>query len=66
MHYIDQEQINTDAKKGILASAGLSPVSKAWKTAIQDTFVSNKAHLGLNIAPVGTAGTCSDSGIIGG
>jgi ABC-type phosphate transport system substrate-binding protein len=66
MHYIDQELINTDAKKGILASAGLSPVSKPWKVAIANTFVSNRVNLGLNIAPVGAAGTCSGAGIVGG
>jgi len=66
MRYIDLQAINTDPKKGILASAGLSPVPKAWKTAIEETFVTNSQNLGLNIVKVGTAGTCSGAGIVGG
>lgn len=66
MGYIDYQPINTDAKKGILASAGLSPLSKAWRAAIQGTFIRNQDGLGLNVAPVGAAGTCSGSGIVGG
>jgi len=66
MRYVDLKPINTDNKKGILASAGLSPMAKAWRTAIEETFVSNSDGLGLNIVKVGTAGTCSGAGIIGG
>jgi hypothetical protein len=64
--YITNEAINFDPKKGILASAGLSPLSKAWRTAIEEAFITNKDKLGLQIEPVGGAGTCSQSGIIGG
>lgn len=66
MRYIDEQPINTDNKKGILASAGMAPMSKGWRLAIQDTFVTNGARLGLNIAPVGSAGTCSTAGLVGG
>jgi ABC-type phosphate transport system substrate-binding protein len=64
--YITNEAINFDPKKGILASAGLSPLSKAWRTAIEEAFITNKDKLGLQIEPAGGAGTCSQSGIIGG
>ena len=66
MRYIDLQAINKDAKKGILASAGLAPMGKQWEVAIQTTFVTNKDGLGLNIAKAGAAGACSANGIVGG
>lgn len=67
MQYVDEKPINYDPKAGILASAGLSPLSAQWRTAINTTFVTNKDGLGLNlgVAQV-TAGACSQSGVIGG
>lgn len=64
MRYIDFQSINYDPKKGILASAGLSPLSKAWRSAIEGTFVSNGDGLNLNIQPVTASGPCH--GLTGG
>lgn len=64
--YVSDDEINWDQKKGILASAGMAPMSSQWRSAIKSTFVTNSAGLGLNFAPVGTAGACSASGLIGG
>ena len=67
MHYIDEQPINTDSKKGILATAGMAPLSKAWRTAVQTTFVTNADGLGLNIGVAQqSVGTCKGSGIVGG
>jgi phosphate transport system substrate-binding protein len=66
MTYIDQKSINTDPKKGILSSSGLSPLPAQWRTAIDQTFLTNKDGLGLTIEPVGAAGACSAPGLIGG
>lgn len=66
MNYIDRQPINTDPKKGILASAGLSPMSKQWQKAIASTFVKNTYSLNLNLEPVGVGPVCSGSGILGG
>lgn len=66
MNYISNDAINTDPKLGILASAGMAPMSKQWGTAIKTTFQNNNDGLGLNIEPAGSPGTCSTSGIIGG
>lgn len=62
--YVDTGTINTNAK-GILGSAGLSPLPKAWLTAIGETFINNKDNLGLNMTTVGTGTICSASGIYG-
>ena len=64
--YISEEPINYDANKGILAAAGLAPLDKQWRKAIQSTFIANKDSLGLQIEPVGTKGVCSTNGIVGG
>ena len=66
MNYINNKAINFDPSLGILASAGLSPLSRQWRTAIGSTFVNNASGLGLNIEPVGAPGACSGAGIIGG
>jgi phosphate transport system substrate-binding protein len=66
MKYIDTAAINTDTKLGILSSAGLSPLSKQWRNAINTSFVNNNSGLGLNIEPAGAPGACSASGIVGG
>jgi ABC-type phosphate transport system substrate-binding protein len=65
LNYIENKPINT-SQTGILASAGLAPLPKTWATAILDNFVNNTSDNGLTIAPVGTAGACSVSGVIGG
>ncbi len=64
--YISEEAINYDPSKGILAAAGLAPLDKQWRKAIQSTFVANKDSLGLQLEPVGTKGVCSQNGVIGG
>jgi phosphate transport system substrate-binding protein len=66
MKYVDRQPINTDKQKGILAAAGMAPMSNQWKNAIAGTFVANGSGLGLNIEPVGAAGVCSTAGIVGG
>lgn len=56
----------TNATKGLLAEAGLSPLPVAWQTAILQTFITPTATKGttlgtnvlnLNILPSGTAGS---------
>jgi ABC-type phosphate transport system substrate-binding protein len=64
--YISDEPINYDLNKGILASAGLAPLSKQWREAIKTTFSTNADKLGLNIEPAGASGVCSGSLIVGG
>jgi phosphate transport system substrate-binding protein len=66
MAYISDDAINYDLEKGILAAAGLAPLSKQWRTAIKTTFVSNSDELNLEIEPVGKGPVCSQNGIIGG
>jgi phosphate transport system substrate-binding protein len=58
--------IVTDRTNGLLAKAGLAPVSAAWRTAIKETFTGNTTGLGLNFAKVGAAGACSVAGVKGG
>jgi ABC-type phosphate transport system substrate-binding protein len=66
INYIENKPINT-SKTGILASAGLAPVPKAWATAILDNFYSNTSSNGLNIAAAGAAGACAaGNGLVGG
>ena len=62
--YVETAQINTNAT-GVLGSSGLSPLPKQWLTAIDQTFVTNKSKLGLNLTTVGTGTICSQSGITG-
>jgi ABC-type phosphate transport system substrate-binding protein len=64
--YVESNLINTDTSTGILAEAGLSPLPKAWTSAIEATFESNTSGLGLNISTVGAAGACSVAGVVGG
>lgn len=64
--YIGEEPINYDPNKGILAAAGLAPLNKQWRKAIQTTFISNADKLGLQLEPVGFQGVCSTNGIVGG
>jgi len=64
--YIEQKQINT-SKTGILSSAGLAPVPKAWGTAIVGNFAKNTSGNGLNVAAAGAAGACAaGNGLVGG
>jgi ABC-type phosphate transport system substrate-binding protein len=61
----------TDAKKGVLAEAGLSAPSKSFSKAAQDAFMTNKDKLGLQISTAQgttttTAAACKVSGIVGG
>ena len=62
--YVETAQINTNAK-GVLGSSGLSPLPKQWLNAIDQTFVTNKSKLGLNMTTVGTGTICSQSGVTG-
>lgn len=66
LNYLYTKDINTDPKHGVLSEAGISPIPPAWRHAIEGTFLKNTDDLGLTIASVGTAGTCSKSGIVGG
>ena len=66
MSYISDAAINVDLEKGILAAAGLAPLSKQWRTAIKTTLLSNSDGLNLEIEPVGKGSVCSQSGIFGG
>ncbi len=66
INYIENKPINT-SQTGILASAGLAPVPKAWQTAILDNFYNNTSTNGLNIAAAGAAGACAaGNGLVGG
>jgi phosphate transport system substrate-binding protein len=66
LKYISLEPINYDLNKGILAAAGLAPLSKVWRGAIKGTFVSNTDGLNLQIEPKGTGPVCSAGNIVGG
>jgi ABC-type phosphate transport system substrate-binding protein len=57
--YISNDAINYDEKKGILAAAGLAPLSKAWRNAIKGAFIVNNDGLNLQIEPSGT-GACKN------
>jgi len=65
-NFINNNKVNWNAKLGILASAGLAPLPAQWRTAIQQTFVTNTSGLNLNIVQAGTAGACSVAGVVGG
>ena len=56
--YVETQQININ-KKGILGSAGLSPLPKAWTNAIDDAFITNKDKLGLQMSVAGSGGTAA-------
>jgi phosphate transport system substrate-binding protein len=64
--YVSNDAINYDEKKGILAAAGLAPLSKPWRNAIKGAFIVENDKLNLQIEPVGTGPVCSQAGIIGG
>jgi hypothetical protein len=53
--YQETSKVTTNAKKGILGEAGLSPLPKTWGKAIEDAFVTNKDKLGLQLSPVSGA-----------
>lgn len=52
----NQLKLYTDTKTGIIASSGLSPLPKAWRTAIKRTFYNNADGLNLQIGTVGKFG----------
>ena len=66
MKYISDDAINYDESKGILAAAGLAPLSKEWRGAIKGTFVSNADKLNLQIGVAGSGSVCGQNGIVGG
>jgi ABC-type phosphate transport system substrate-binding protein len=57
INYQEKAKITTNAKKGILAASGLSPLPKPWLDAIDDAFVVNKDKLGLQLSVAGSGGT---------
>jgi ABC-type phosphate transport system substrate-binding protein len=63
--YVNSATINTNTK-GILGSQGLAPLPKPWRTAVNETFLTNKDGLGLTISLAGSAGLCSGADIVGG
>jgi ABC-type phosphate transport system substrate-binding protein len=63
--YVTNATININAK-GILGSQGLAPLPSAWRTAINETFLTNKDGLGLTMSVAGSAGLCSGADIVGG
>jgi ABC-type phosphate transport system substrate-binding protein len=69
LSYVETADINTDPTNGILAAAGLSPLPKQWLTAIDQSFITGKDGLGLNVQTVsnGNTGPCqAGQGIVGG
>jgi ABC-type phosphate transport system substrate-binding protein len=48
-----------DAANGVLALSGFSALPKAWRKAINDTFLTDKSGLGLTISVVGD-GACTN------
>jgi phosphate transport system substrate-binding protein len=66
LNFVNNAKINVDNTGGILATAGLAPLPKAWATAIKQTFLSDPNGLGLEIEPVGTGTACKTSGVVGG
>ncbi len=66
LKYGNVAKINTDKTKSILAVIGISPLPKAWLTAVNETFVTNASGVGININTAGQAGPCAASGITGG
>jgi hypothetical protein len=67
LQWYNNNGIVTDKDLGILAASGFAPMPSAWRKAIGDTFLTNKAGLNLNISKVGTGTSgCTAAGVVGG
>ena len=67
LKWYNTSPVVSDSTLGILANSGFAPMPVAWRTAINDTFFTNKSGLGLYMTTKGRAGSgCTASGIVGG
>jgi ABC-type phosphate transport system substrate-binding protein len=57
INFQESSKAATNAKKGILAVSGLSPLPKAWYKAVDDAFVKNTDKLNLQLSVVAKTGT---------
>jgi ABC-type phosphate transport system substrate-binding protein len=52
--------VTQEVPDGLLTKNGLSALPKQWRTAIDETFPTDKSGLGLNISAAGSAGVCKN------
>jgi ABC-type phosphate transport system substrate-binding protein len=71
LYWFETSKTVEDKKLGLVDEDGYSILPSSWRAAIEDTFMTNKSKLGLQVsAAQGTASTtaaaCKVSGIVGG
>jgi ABC-type phosphate transport system substrate-binding protein len=70
-YWYETSKTTTDPTLGLLTKDGLSILPVGWRNAIEDTFMTNKSKLGLQISTAQgttstTAAACKVAGIVGG